>query len=116
MLGELECVREEVLENLIEELTVRGDAGWNTWTGFDGELETLLHGHRPERTLGKLLDGLHRVRLEMGLDAARFDLRQVENLVDEGQEVPPSGVNRRRPLLLLVAQVHVLVRGKHLRE
>src|SRR5215475_9958038 len=34
-LGELECVREEVLENLIEELTVRRHAGWSTWSDFD---------------------------------------------------------------------------------
>src|SRR5262245_15122622 len=52
----------------------------------------------------------------MGLDATRFDLGEIENLVDQGQEVPSSGMNRRRPLWLLVAEVSVLVRRQHLRK
>src|SRR5262245_21136026 len=52
----------------------------------------------------------------MGLAATGFDLGEIENLVDESQQVPSSRVNRRRPLLLLVAEVSVLVGGKHLCE
>ena len=67
-------------------------------------------------TLGKLLHGLQRVRLEMRLDAAGLDLGEIENLVDQRQRIPSGGMNRLRPLPLLVAEVPVLVGGKHLGE
>jgi hypothetical protein len=47
---------------------------------------------------------------------SRLDLRKIENVVDEGEEVGARGVNRRRKADLLRREVSLHVFRKHPRQ
>ena len=116
-LGELERVGEQVLEDLLEPLAV----------GVDGDRHVVLDvDHRsraPSAPRPGGTSGRRSLRISgpgdvarLDLDLAGLDLRQIEDLVDQGQEVGARGVDRLRVLDLLVGEVRVLVVGEQPRE
>ena len=87
MLGELHGVGQQVLEDLLQPLLVGEQGRRHRGVDLDGEVETLLLGHRPEGTLDVVLHvgQLDRRRVEVHLPG--LDLGQVEDVVDEVQQV-----------------------------
>ena len=53
---------------------------------------------------------------DLNVHLARFDLRQIENVVDQREQVSAGGVNGFRKLDLLRAQVAFCVVGQHARQ
>jgi hypothetical protein len=84
--GELERVAEQVHEDLADPLAVEDDLGRGAGI-LPGEADPLLHGQRP--VLGDhRLDQLARIeRLGIDRQPARLDLRQIEDLVDQAEQV-----------------------------
>ena len=86
---EFHGVREQVDQNLLETALVRGeDPHRFVEVKRDGDL--LLEGgflHHTQRGLTQLIDR-HRARLE--LDLAGLDLGDIEDVIDQGQEVPAA--------------------------
>ena len=117
LVGELDRVREQVLQDLLEPLLVGDDRRRDVRADhLHRELERLLLRERPERPLSELA---HVGELELGgldLHLPRLDLRQVEDVVDQVEEVAARGVDRPRVLHLLLAQVLVGVLREQLRE
>ncbi len=84
--------------------------------GIDGDVErqALLLSERLQ-TLGYRLDGLgERHRFDGQLDLAGLDLREVEDVVDQREQVVAGGEDRLREGDLLVRQVAALVVGQQL--
>jgi hypothetical protein len=116
LLGELERVREQVLEHLLHSLAVGEDRRRHLRLQVDGEREALLLRHLLERPLGERLEVAHRHLGDVHLHLAGFDLRQVEDLVDEVEQVRARRVDRLRELHLLRREVVLLVVREELRE
>ncbi len=73
----------------------------------DVEGEALLLGDVPERPLDVVAHLVERERARVDRHLARLDLRQVEDLVDELQQIVARRVDRLRELHLLAGQVAV---------
>jgi hypothetical protein len=107
--GELERVREQVLEDLLEPLVVGDDRHRKLGVDLDLEIEPVLLGDGAECPLGVLADVRERDRREVELHPPGFDLRQVEDVVDQRQQVVARGVDRLRELDLARRQHSILV-------
>ncbi len=105
LLGELEGVGQQVLEDLLQALAVGEQGGRQVVGQFDAEAQGLLHGLWKEQALHAIdqprEDGQFRVHLEL----AGFHLGNVENVVDQGQQVVASRIDGAGELHLLLAQV-----------
>ena len=90
--GELERVAEQVDEDLADPLAVEDDLGRRAGV-LPGEADPLLRGQRP--VLGDdRLDELARIeRLRVDRQPARLDLRQVEDLVDQAEQVATAALD-----------------------
>ena len=114
LLRELEGVREQILEHLLEALAVAVDGRRRVGLDVDGERQTLLMGNRLERALRERLDVLdgkvHRAHLHL----ARLHLRQIKNVVDEVEQVRTRRVDRLRELDLPGREILVLVVAQQL--
>src|SRR5688500_6058822 len=88
--SELEGVRQEVLEDLSYPLRVRGDGGWQPRVERKLERETFRLGDVMEGPLRRVLERGERDPLRLHRDRARLDLRQVEDVVDEGEQIRAS--------------------------
>ena len=103
-LGELEGVGEQVLEDLLEELPIGRDAAAARRARSRSRSSSprcSATGRKVRSTKSRTL--VERVGLEVRLDPPGLDLREIEDLVDEREQVAPGRVDRRRPLLLLAA-------------
>ena len=83
---------------------------------IDVEFEPLLLGHRGEAALHEVLhvDQPHFGWIDVHL--AGFDLRQVEHVVDQIQQVASRRENRLRELHLLRCEIAVLVLAEQARQ
>ncbi len=94
--GELDRVRQEVVQDLADAATVRDES-------IDGaeirDRQVLPFGQRPESgdRFGHQAAEVERRPIE--LETARLDLGQVENLVDQREEVQPARVDVLDPLI-----------------
>ena len=97
---ELEGVGEQVLQHLLQSRCVGEDHSRDRRRDRDRELDPRRKGG-PERALERLgyLADLHRA--DVHLQPSRLDLREVEDLVDEREQVLPAGVDGRRVLHFL---------------
>ena len=114
LVGELERVGQQVLEHLAQALWVGFEAGRCVGRHGGGELQAFFLRHWAQRVDQRLqrpgdVNGFY---LYGGLSG--FDLRQVQDVVDQRQQVVARGVNRLRKLHLLGAQVAGLVVGQQL--
>ena len=116
LVGELERVRQQVLEHLLQALLIRVDRVGHVGTEPRLELQSLGERDLAERPLDVRLEAVERDRLDVDVHRARFDLREVEDLVDQLEEVGPRRMNRPGELDLLLGEVSVGVLGEQLRE
>ena len=113
---ELECVREQVLEHLLQATAVGVDRRRKIGVHIDAEIEALLVRDCVEVVLDEILD-LRQANVS-GIDVhlAGLDLRQVEHVVDEIEQVAARRENRLRELDLLRTEIAFLVLGQQPRE
>ena len=109
LLGELDGVREQILEDLLEALRVGHDAARargrsRRRTTSPRRSASWRNGRATDssRSRRRNLLGVHR-------DGAGFDLREVEDVADEIQEIAARAVNRARELDLAGRQIAVRV-------
>jgi hypothetical protein len=87
---ELHGVREQVLQDLLQALRVGVDRARQIERRLDAERQVLGLGHVPEAAIEVVEHAAERDRLDVHRHRARFDLRQVENVVDQVEEVGPG--------------------------
>ena len=114
--GELERVRQEVLQDLLETADVREERMRQRPDHLDLEREVLLFRDVAERLLEIVAYLAETERLRVDGHLAGLDLRQVEDLVDQREEVVAGRVDRLGKLHLLRGEVPVAVLREHLRQ
>src|SRR6202522_3658471 len=94
LFGEFECVRKQIPQNLFKSLPVGLNMVRALGVDLDPELQILLFGDRSEEV--REISGQPGDRNGLGLDLhmARLDLRKVENVVDERQQIVAGRTNR----------------------
>src|ERR1700722_16174167 len=116
LFGELECVRQQVPQNLLEPLTVCLDVCWTFRRHFDTKLESFLLGDRREKVREVFSEARESKRLGLDLHVPRLDLREVEDVVDERQQIVAGRLDRLGVTHLLRAQPSGVIVGEELRE
>ena len=107
--GELEGVRQQVLQDLLQALHV-GDHGLRqARVEADEEVDALRFGDVAEGALAVVLQIVEAQLAHVDDDGAGFDLRQVEDVVDERQQVVAGRMDRLGELHLLGREVALLV-------
>ena len=114
--GELERVRQQVLEDLLQAVDVAEERLRQLLAHSDLEGQALLGRHVPERLLEVVAHLREREDVRVDRHLARLHLREVEDLVDELQEIVARREDGLRELHLLGGQVPVAVVRQHLRE
>ena len=102
--GEFDRVAEHVDEDLADPARVAANAHGHLRIDHDGELEVLLIGLRRHH-LGRLLHDNTQVEVDhLDVDLSRLDLREVEDVVDHGEQRLRGLADRLRVLALLAVQ------------
>lgn len=114
--GELDRVGKQVAQDLPEPGVVREQVDRYPGRRCDGEVETLLRGHRLERRLDVVEELLQRDALRIEVHLVGLDLRQVEDVVDQLEQVAPGRVDDARVLDLLGREVAGRILGEQLGE
>ena len=109
---ELERVREQVLDDLLQALGVGGHRRRQLRVAADEEVELLRLGHVAERALHVAAQLVQAQLAHVHRDRARLDLRQVEDVVDEHEQVVARRVDRLRELHLLAGEVALGLRAQ----
>ena len=105
--GELEGVREQVLEHLLQALGVGGDAASEIGVEIDLERQLPGLGFVTERARHHVEQVRERYLLRIHGHRAGFDLGEVENVADQVQEIGAGAVNGARELDLLEREIAV---------
>ena len=85
--GELEGIGQQVLQNLLQALRVARKRARQAVVDIDVEQQVLRLGDVVERALDAVTQRLERDLFGLDGDRSRFDLREVENVVDQRQQV-----------------------------
>ena len=101
VLSELERVEEQVLDDLLEPLRVGEHRLGQSLAERDRELDVLRFRNRAERPLDEVPEVLQPHLTHIDLEGAGFNLRQVENVVDEVQEIAARRVDGLGKIRLL---------------
>ena len=104
LLGELDRVRDQVLEHLLHALLVGDDRADGVRIEVDAEGQALAAGDLAEGAIDVRLHVGERHRHGVDVHHARLDLREVENLVDQLEQVRARRVNRLREFDLLLGE------------
>ncbi len=83
LLRKLERVREQVLEDLVETLQIGFHEFGQLCIGFDEEAEMLGFGDRLECGFHKTGDLCKTDGRDIGRDESGFDLRKIQDIIDE---------------------------------
>jgi hypothetical protein len=113
---ELERVRQQVLQHLLQARRVRHQRSGQGVRQRHREAQVLGLGHVAERAFDVVAQVAEAVLGNVQRDGAGLDLRQVENVVDEGQQVGAGAVDRLCELHLLAGQVAFRVVAQLLRQ
>ena len=113
---ELEGVRQQVEHDLLQPLLVGADGLRQLAVELDVEVEALVGSELAEGPLHVLLQMLHRHLADFDRHRSGFDLRQVEDVVDEVEKVRSRRIDRPRELDLLLVEVALRVVGQQLRQ
>ena len=105
VLGELEGVREQVLEHLLQALLIGEERAPELRVELHVEGELARFGVVAEGSRHRLEQRRERELRRLDGDRARLDLRQVEDVGDQIQQIRAGAVNRARELDLLRGQV-----------
>ncbi len=115
-LRELERIRQQVLQDLLEPLDVGPERGRNVRRDLDAERD-LVHGRDlAERALDVVLQLGEPLLIDIQRDRAGLDLGQIEHIVDQRQQVVACRMDRLRVFDLLGRQVARRVVAEQLRE
>ncbi len=102
--GELDGVGQQVLQDLFDALAVGDDASVRCVGGdVDPESESLLSGQRLEGHLQRFDQPSQRHLFWRQIELAGLDLRDVEDVVDQGQQVVAGRIDGLRELDLFLA-------------
>ena len=93
-LGELERVRQQVLEDLLQALGIGVQRAAELGREVDREIQRAAFGFVAEAALEVLAQVRERDLLAVDGDRARLDLRQVEDVADQVQQVGAGRVDR----------------------
>ena len=113
---ELERVRQQVLQHLHQALRVGVELAAQAGFQMRRELQRARFRFVAEVALDRLLQMREQQVLGFDGDRARLDLRQVENVADEIEQVGARPVNRLRELDLPRRQVAVRILGELLTQ
>ena len=116
LLGEFERIGQQVLQHLLQALRVRDDVAHQRWVGSDLEIQAPMFGLVAERPRDHLQQACEVNFLGFHRDRAGLDLRKVENVADQVEQVRAGAVNRSRKLHLLRCQVAIWVVGELLAQ
>ena len=105
VLGELECVRQQILEHLLQTLGVRYQAAGKVWIGLHLKSELAVLRFVPEGTGNHFEQIGEQDFLRLDRNRAGLDLGQIENVADQIQQVGAGAMNGTRELDLLGGQV-----------
>jgi hypothetical protein len=114
--GELERVRQQVLQDLLQARRVGHHRGRQVFRQVDLEAEVLGFGHVAEGAVHVVAQVREAVFRHVQRDGTGLDLRQVENVVNQGQQVGAGAVDGLREFHLLARQVALGVVRQLLRE
>ena len=115
-LGELERVRQQVLEHLLQALGVGLERRRQAGLDVHLEVEPLEVGHLPEGALDELPHLGERHRRDVHRHGPGFDLGQVQDVVDQVEQVGAGAVDRLGKADLLGGEVAVRVLAQDLRQ
>ena len=116
LLGELEGVRQQVLQHLLQPLGIGLHQLGQAEVQRHRELEFPVGGYLSEIPPDVILEIGEIELAHVERDGAGFDLREVEDVVDERQELGAGSVNRLGELHLLLAEVSVGIVRQQLGE
>src|SRR6185437_6550803 len=86
-LGEFKRVGQQILQYLLQPLMVGAQARRQRFVDKDGEGEALFLGQLTEAALDIVAQIVERYVADVDTDRAGFDLREIEDVVDQGQQV-----------------------------
>ena len=101
---ELDAVAEQVHEHLPEPGHVPGHVLWNRIVHLVSQFEAFLGSPGGQQVQGVLNAGTHLEWLVFQLQLARLDLREVQDVVDDGEQGIAAGINGLHVAMLLVGQ------------
>ena len=116
LLGELEGVRQQVLQHLLQALRIGDDAAVELRVDLHVERQAPVLGLVPERPGHHVLQGGEEDLLGIDRDRAGLDLRQIEDVADQVQQIGAGAVDGAGELDLLRRQVAVGVVAELLAE
>ena len=91
--GELEGVAEQVLQDLLQPRGVGVDRARQGRREIDVECESFVRGHLPERLLHRVADVGEGDVAEGDVHHPRLDLRQIQYVIDQREQILPRLVN-----------------------
>ena len=116
LLGELEGVRQQVLQHLLQALGVGRDAAAEMRIDLDVERELPVFRLVPERPRDRVEQIGDEDLLRVDRDRAGFDLRQIENVADQVEQIGAGAVDGAGEFDLLGGQIAVRVVAELLAE
>ena len=105
LVGELHGVAGEVQQHLAQAAAVGQHAGRHVGAAAALDLQPLLGRQRPQQADDVVHEGAHVGPLRHQIQLAGLDLRQVEDVVDDGQERLRRAERHAHPLALLLGQL-----------
>ncbi|EXF42601.1 hypothetical protein BAY1663_04992 [Pseudomonas sp. BAY1663] len=105
LLGELEGIGQQVLENLLQAMTVAEQRRRQVVAQHHLEGERFLPGQGQEQVLQAVDQAGEDRQLGMHLELAGFDLGDVEDVVDQGEQIVAGRIDRAGELHLVLAEV-----------
>src|SRR5262249_60427019 len=85
--SELESVRQQIFQDLLQPFRIRRDAAWQGWIELDSERQIFRLRDVAEAAIDGFAQRREKDLLRLDRHCSRFDLRQIQNVVDEGQQV-----------------------------
>src|SRR6185369_3418966 len=110
--GELECVRQQVLEYLLEPLGIRDEGASERRIEIDVERKLPCFGLVTEGPADCIEQAGEQELFRIDSDGSGFNLRQVENVTDEIQQICARTMNSAREFRLLRREISVRVVGE----
>ena len=114
--GELERVRQQVLQNLLQAFRVGDHAAGEVLVDLDAERKLAVLGFVAERASNRLEQARGQDLLGIDGHGAGFDLRQIEDVADQVEQVGAGAVDGAGEFDLLGRQIAVRIFGELLAE
>ena len=105
--GELDRVAEQVGQHLAQLALVGAHVAWNITRLLEGQRQALVMGAQAESIFQALHQAVQVKFLFLQRDAPGLDLRDLQHVVDDGQQVLAAAVDRFQVLALRRGQVGV---------